>query len=166
MLSPQKRMGGKLLCQKTSFQMNRKAGENSRCEQTRKPLGQKEKTVGKLGGDVWDLGFILGILLVRIRGGDWGTGRTRSRYLFLSSALGEISKDQLRTGPFLWCNPSAAPACQCIPANEMENETKWKLRLLLYNAYSGACCMSVVVPGPCFGKNWFKLLALAVGQCA
>lgn len=50
---PQKRMSGKHLCQKNeSFQMNRKAGENSRYEQTRKPLGQKPKTVGKLGGDV------------------------------------------------------------------------------------------------------------------
>lgn len=32
--------------------MNRKPGENSRYEQTRKPLGQKEKNVRKLGGAV------------------------------------------------------------------------------------------------------------------
>lgn len=38
-----------------------------------------------------------------------------------------------------------------------------EIETLLDNAYSGACCMSLVVPGPCSGENWFKLLALAVG---
>lgn len=46
----------------------------------------------------------------------------------------------------------------------MEKETKWKLRPLLDDdACSGACCVSVVDAGPCFGENCFKLLALAVG---
>lgn len=48
--------------------MSRKDGENSRYEQTRKPLGQEEKYVRKLGDDVWVLYFILGIPLARNSG--------------------------------------------------------------------------------------------------
>lgn len=49
---PQKRTGDKHLSKKMRVFMNGKAGENSRNEQARKPLGQKEKNMRKLGGDV------------------------------------------------------------------------------------------------------------------
>lgn len=121
MLSPQKRMGGKLLCQKTSFQMNRKAGENSRCEQTRKPLGQKEKTVGKLGGDVWDLGFILGILLVRMVVTEEQAGPGAGIYFWA-----------LHWGKSQKISSEQAPSCDVTPQLPLHasafQQMKWKMR--------------------------------------
>lgn len=150
--------------------VNRKAGENSRYEQSRKPLGQKGENVKKLGGDVWVLCFILGIQLVRNSGchqrwwlrhsWDLKAGPGAGTH-FWALNWGKCSPDQLRTGSFLlWSNPSAAPACQSIPAIQMQ----WKMT---QNGNWDRCetmhCMSVAVPGPCFGENCFKLLALAVG---